>query len=560
MFDEVAEEPLDRATDRPSDRVTEPEAAEPSPASARDLAREAQRAWRGSDPATALARYREALAAPDAAADAELERRIRYNAALAALGAGDNAAAADLFGALEGPDAAAGRGLALYRAAAAEPPATTNLAERARAAKERLEAMEGSAAAFRDALRARPDDPAARTNLAVAAGRIPELRKKSREAAILARFDGKDPGELLQSLLDGQRAAYARAAKALADDSSARIGGLEEAAGAQRGAAEAWGPILEALRRELLPQITNDVERAAFERTLVEASDRSTAAADALEGLDPGALGMMKQSDSVVFGLLAGAAPPPKLLEFAIGAQSNALARAVDSARIRTPVEEQAGAVGLFDQFAGAIQQWLQENPVPDAAQDLAAAADDGAPKFDEEEGAEEAARPPSVAEEIQRLCDETRGTHMLLSAGLSAPGGVLPEERRPDAEAALANMLRIRELLNPPQQNQQQQQQQNQQQQNQQQQNQQQNQQQSQDSQQSQESQGSQDEPRDPKEPQKQEAEEKEAQAAERTEDEAEKADEELLARILEAEKRRADERRRRQHDLPPRPGVRDW
>ena len=58
----------------------------------------------------------------------------------------------------------------------------------------------------------------------------------------------------------------------------------------------------------------------------------------------------------------------------------------------------------------------------------------------------------------------------------------------------------------------------------------------------------------------QEQEAEEKEAQAAQRSEDEAEKADEELLARILEAEKRRADERRRRQHDLPPRPGVRDW
>ena len=567
MFDEVSAE-----TNAP------PESVRPQPprgvADCRALAREAQRAWRGADPATALARYREALAAPDAADDAELEKRIRFNAALAALGAGDNAAAADLFGALEGPEAAAGRGLALFRTASAAPPATTNLAELARAAKERLEAMEGSAAAFRDALRARPEDPAARTNLAAAAGRIPALRAESREAALRARFDGKAPDELLQALFTDQRAAYARAARAFADSSAGRIGALEDAAGAQRAAADAWGPVLEGLRRDLLPQITNDTERAAAERALVEASDRSEAAADAMEALDPSALGMLRQSDGVLFGLLAAAAPPPKLLDFAIDAQSNALARAVDASRIRTPVEEQGAAIGLFDRFASVIQQWLQENPVPDAAQDLAAAKDDDAPMFDEEAPAEggSEAKPPSVAEEIQRLCDETRGTHTLLRMGPAPEGGVLPEERLPDARTALANMLRIRELLNPPQQQQQNQQQQNQQQQQQQQQ---QNQQQSgqqgqqdqkpdkQESQQPQDSQTqdaqTQDEkPTEPQEPE--DAQEQEAQAAQLSEDENEKADEELIARILEAEKRRADERRRRQHDLPPRPGVRDW
>ena len=351
----------------------------------------------------------------------------------------------------------------------------------------------------------------------------------------------------------------------------------------QRAAADAWGPVLEGLRRELLPQITNDTERAAAERALVEASDRSGAAADAMEALDPGALGMLRQSDGVLFGLLAAAAPPPKLLDFAIDAQSNALARVADPARIRTPVEEQAAAIGLFDRFASIIQQWLQENPVPTAAQSLAAAQDD-APKFDEVAPAEggPGAEPPSVAEEIQRLCDETRGTHSLLRMGPAPEGGVLPEARRPDAEAALANMIRIRELLNPPQQQQQDQQQQQQdQQQNQQQQNQ----------QQQSGQQGKQDQQQDKQEPQQpqnaqqqdaqqqegqqqdaqqqdaqqqdaqqQDAQEQEAQAAQRSEDENEKADEELIARILEAEKRRADERRRRQHDLPPRPDVRDW
>ena len=565
MFDEVA--PAEGGSGTEGAVLQQPPCGV---ATARDLAREAQRAWRGADPATALARYREALAAPDAADDAALARDIRFNAALAALGSGDNAAAADLFGALEGPDAAAGRGLALFRAASADPPATTNLAELARAAKGRLEAMEGSAAAFRDALRARPDDPAARTNLAAAAGRIPALRAESREAALRARFDGKAPDELLQALFSDQRAAYARAARAFADPSAGRIGALEDAAGAQRAAADAWGPVLEALRREMLPQITNDTERAAAERALVEASDRSEAAADAMEALDPGALGMLRQSDGVLFGLLAAAAPPPKLLDFAIDAQSNALARAADPARIRTPVEEQAAAIGLFDRFASVIQQWLQENPIPTAAQDLAAAKDDDAPKFDEEAPAEggSEAQQPSAAEEIQRLCDETRGTHTLLRMGPAPEGGVLPEERLPDAEASLANMLRIRELLNPPQQQQQQQQQQqNQQQQQQGQQNQQNQQQQDQQQGQQDQQQQSPESPESSESPdaqgqqtQEQDAQEQEAQESQRSEDENEKADEELIARILEAEKRRADEARQRKHDLPPRPGVRDW
>jgi len=296
-----------------------------------------------------------------------------------------------------------------------------------------------------------------------------------------------------------------------------------------------------------------------------------------MEALDRESLDHVRRSDGALFGLMALFADPPKLLDFAIDAQSNALARVVDPAKIHTPEQEQGAAMGLFDAFASQIAAWLEQNPIPSAAEDLAA-SDAEAPTFDEDKPAAPPAEPaepakPTPTEEILSLCDQTRGTFEVMRMGPPPKDGLLAEERLPDARAAHANMVRIRELLNPPQpqqqqqqqqnqdqqQNQQdQQQQQNQQQQNEQSQNQQQNQQDQQPGQDQQDQQGQQDQPEEqpPEEP-----EEKSAQEAEESEEDPdEEADAALMRRILEAEKRRADERRRRQHELPPRPGVRDW
>ncbi|MCL1909668.1 MAG: hypothetical protein FWG05_01895, partial [Kiritimatiellaeota bacterium] len=102
-------------------------------ADAHTLAREAQRAWRSGDPATAAALYDEALGA--AIADKALEREIRFNAALAHLRSGETEKAAELFRSLSATDSesAEGLGVALF-----------NRAE-ALGAEEKLKALEEAA-------------------------------------------------------------------------------------------------------------------------------------------------------------------------------------------------------------------------------------------------------------------------------------------------------------------------------------------------------------------------------------------------------------------------------
>ena len=550
---------------------TDPEATAtgsvPAPADRRDLAREAQRARRAGDSAEALRLYREALDAP-APADPALERDIRYNAALAALDAGEDEAAAELFRSVDGPDAATGLGLALFRRASAPPEApATNLAARAAEAKRAAETMADAAAAFRDALRARPRDPAATTNLATALARIPVLRDEAREAALAARFDGKEAPALLEECLREARAAYAAAAPAFTNPAPARIAALEDAALRQRAAADVWGPLSRRLLAEAKQAITNADDYAAFEHTLAEAADRAEGAVGALEKLDPAALDAMRRAEGAAFGLAAMSADPPAQLAIALDCQSNALSRVADVARMRTPVAEQAAAIGLFRTFADRLQPWL----------DALAAASSNAPAAGPAPVPQ--GPPPESREEIQRLCDETLGIHALLGmGGISPADAVLPDDQLPNARQSAANMARLLELLRPPQQQQQQQQNQDQQQ-NQQdqqdqqdqqnqdqqdQQNQQQQQQQSQDQQQQdqddrndQDQQDHQDQ-QDSSEPQ--DAEKKEAEAREAEEDPDRKAAEEIMAKVLELEKRRAEERRARQGTLPPRVGERDW
>ena len=543
---------------------TDPEATAtgsvPAPADRRDLAREAQRARRAGDSAEALRLYREALDAP-APADPALERDIRYNAALAALDAGEDEAAAELFRSVDGPDAATGLGLALFRRASAPPEApATNLAARAAEAKRAAETMADAAAAFRDALRARPRDPAATTNLATALARIPVLRDEAREAALAARFDGKEAPALLEECLREARAAYAAAAPAFTNPAPARIAALEDAALRQRAAADVWGPLSRRLLAEAKQAITNADDYAAFEHTLAEAADRAEGAVGALEKLDPAALDAMRRAEGAAFGLAAMSADPPAQLAIALDCQSNALSRVADVARMRTPVAEQAAAIGLFRTFADRLQPWL----------DALAAASSNAPAAGPAPVPQ--GPPPEAREEIQRLCDETLGIHALLGmGGISPADAVLPDDQLPNARQSAANIARLLELLRPPQQQQQQQQNQDQQQdqqdqqnQDQQQQDQQQQQQQNQDQQQQdqddrndQDQQDQQDQ-QDSSEPQ--DAEKKEAEAREAEEDPDRKAAEEIMAKVLELEKRRAEERRARQGTLPPRVGERDW
>ena len=159
--------------------------------------------------------------------------------------------------------------------------------------------------------------------------------------------------------------------------------------------------------------------------------------------------------------------------DLAVLAQSNALSRVANPARVRTPVQNQAVALGLFGALDGRIAPWLDALEAQAAALPEGQAPPPGAAPMD-----------PEKKKELLRLCEETRGTHELIRMGLGGAGDVLPDAVRPDARASFTNLKKILDLLREKdnqQQNQQQQQQNQQQQQQNQQQQQQQNQQQNQ-------------------------------------------------------------------------------
>ncbi len=528
-----------------------------SPPDRRAIAREAQAAWRGGDPATAADRYRAALDAPGAGENEALDASIRRNAAIAALAAGHDSDAESLFAQLPGADAAEGRGVALHRLAFAEKidPAT-NAAVRAAALRRRADGLARAAESFRDSLRG-AEEPALsrrRADLQRALDDLSAARRDAEAAEIEAKWGGRDAIDVLAAAMDEQRDAFAAAQRAFTNDLPARIGALEDAAAKQRAAAAAWGPLREAMR-PALESVTNETDRARIEADLADAADRAAGAADALEALDPAALDAMRRAEGAALGLFASAAPPVPLLEQAVLAQSNALSRVANPARVRTPVQNQAVALGLFEAFDGRIAPWLDALEAQAAGLPEGQAPPPGAAPMD-----------PEKKKELLRLCEETRGTHEMIRMGLGGAGDVLPDAVRPDAKTSFANLKKILDLLR---EKDQQQQQQNQQQQQQQQQDQKQDQKQDQQDsrqqqqqdrqqQQQQDQQQSQDQQAEPTEPE--DAEETEAAKAEEEKDPDEEAAQRIIKMILEQEKKRAAEKRKRERERPPAIGVRDW
>ncbi len=574
---------------------------------ARDLAREAQRLFREGKAEEAAARYDAALAAKGGASKA-LEEDIRLNAAIATLEAGDAAGAAERFRALPpGFEASSGLGTALYRVATA--PAREDETNRVAFARARLTAMQGAADAFAEAARLRPRDAAARTNLATAASAIVPLRKTLRDAEFEEKWGGRQPPEVLAALLAAQREAYAVAARAEADKTPGSIRRRETAAARQREAASAWKPLQDALVAMVRESVTNTADAAAFEARLSDAATAASDAADALDSFLPDALPAMRRAEETAFSLQPVFADPLALLSLAIESESNALVRVADSARLRTPVEEQQASSWLFQAFSDKIGPFLDkldeeaekkaaaaENAAKDAAKDAAKprsgpspdAAGGAAPPPDAEGRGSEALS-DKIREEIRRLCSETSGTYSLVAMGLSPTLQILPDDQLPNARQIAVNLDELRKLLSPPRQQQNtQQQQQNSQQgesQNSQQGESQDSQQgESQDSQQGESQDSQQGEPQDESdaghkdepsgdeersqgaeagEEEPSDAEEQKVREAEESDEEPDPDDERaasLMQRVLDQEKRRAEAKRARRHTLPPKSGERDW
>lgn len=553
--------------------------AAPNP---RDMAREAKRLAEEGKTEQALALYDEALASPDVPGSA-LENDIRLNAAITALDSGDAQDAASRFKALpESFESSAGFGIAMAQIANETGNDDANPTNRVKEVGRRLSAMQEAADAFAAAVRLRPEDAVARTNLLVAASAVRTLRKELETARFEEKFGGKQPGEILSELLALQRDAYAAASVAVSNNSPAAIKLRERAAGRQREAAEVWQPLRKSLSEIARTSMTNENEVAAFEARLDEAADAASGAADALDSFLPDFLPAMRSAEQTAFALQPIFADPLTLLSLAIDAQSNALRRVADPVLLRTPVEEQEASAWLFNAFSEKISQFLDGL---EAEAENKAVADAPATRGDMETSDNAEKLATEVRAEIRRLCSETAGTYSLLAMALDPSMKTLPDDQLPNARQIAANLEALRKLLSPPPQQQQQQQQQ--------QQPQQQNQQssssdKSEDGDKSDNSDNAQDadkankpensnESGDPDETEDSgslaNTDDRDDNAGSDDSDAAEDAAdadaseasdaseaEALMQKVLEQEKRRAEEKRARRRALPPKVGERDW
>ncbi|MCL1909953.1 MAG: hypothetical protein FWG05_03350 [Kiritimatiellaeota bacterium] len=503
--------------------------------SSRALARDAQRAWRGGDFATAAELYGEAL--NQTQIEPALEKEIKYNAALANLKTGDYAKAASLFRSLAAGDAesAEGLGVALFN--------NDNVTN----SVEKLKVLEEAAGAFQTALRSLPKNDARVENLSAAIAALPALRDEIRAAEIEKRYGSKQTDELLEEAIKTLRENYAAAAAAFADDSPNQISLLEAVATKQANDAMVWEPLISSFReyaQMAREKGGEDAEAfAVFMSGLEDAKARAESAVSALDNIDPAAFDAIRDAETFAFSMLTSAAPPPVVLAQAIISQSNALDRAVSAEKVRNPAEEQGVAMWAFDVFSKKYEDWLEQQGQQ-------------TDESEEPQTLDEAKRA-----EIDRLVKKTLGTHSLIAADMSPDDALLNEKTRVNAESSLEDMIKIMEHLpKPPQQ----------------QNNQKQDDRDNKDEQESPKNSddsdsddSSSDEADDDGENDENDIEETEPEDETEPEESSSSDDydeqeqewaEKLMEKILEQEKQREIERRNKQRNLPPVAGERDW
>ncbi len=550
---------------------------------AHQISRLAQRAWNQGEFGQAAILYDSALSQEPI--DPELEKTMRFNAALAYLKAGNAGQAAELFRKLAvdkaaGAEAAEGLGVSLFRAAdalaalqseEAQPPPDPNSAQPEAAkpkrnlADEKLKLLEESAAAFQLAMRGLPGNDQRRKNLEAALAEIPKLREEARIAGIINKYGEMSPEDLIKELLAKQRRVYSTSAGTFTNNSPEQIRLLENAAKQQRETADIWMPLHQKMLEAAQKAITNAHDLADFKYKLDAAKDQAEGASDALANLDPSAMEAMRSSESTALQLLSMTAPPPLVLAESMLAQSNALSKALDPAKPRQPMQDQQLSSGLFQLFADRYGPWLDQQQQQNQVQDPTSNPQAQMPQAQQSQLPD---MTPEVRKEIDDLVSQTIGSHSLVQMDVLPNDVVLSDKARINAEQALKNMLRILELLpKPPQQQQQKQDKQDQQKQDQQKQDQdkqdqdkqdQDKQDQQKDEKKSEEEQKQ--EQQQPEEEQPKEEQQQQAEAQQTKESPDQKEAEKIMAQILEQEKQREEDRRKRMRTLPPRVGERDW
>lgn len=376
----------------------------------------------------------------------------------------------------------------------------------------RYTALDSAALAFQQAWRALPEDERAQRNFERAVAPLAAARSEAHIAKVLEKHGQTPPDQLMQTLLQEQRALQQASAHLMTNQAPQLIVQAEALAERQEQQADLWIP----LKQQLLTAVTNQQQQAEMVQMLELSRDRMRGASLALQDLLPQAPQEVAQNEPIVYNFWKMLASAPATLDEDIMCQSNAIQK-LDLPWLEQR-DSQSEALELtqlfrakFPSFAEALLQQAQ--------------SDTNAPAFTPEDQAkiEELA---AHAEQVQRevLAPECTG-----------------DSRLSLQRQALDDLLEIRDLL-PKQSGDQGQQ-------------------------------GAQPPPEQEQEDQEQQQEQEEPEAAEDEEqqppeepeatpepEELPQDVEELLRRALEREKEHEEQKKERMRNLPILPGERDW
>ena len=272
-------------------------------------------------------------------------------------------------------------------------------------------ARDEGAWAMQRALRAAPDDPRANRNYTRATDGLKELHEELHVEEVLAKAKGRDPKE--------QMAEAAREALALLREQenvlTNEAGGAIARSEARAKRAEKLADALIPLKRTVLESVTNEQQAAEIVGDVEATRDATLRAADQLADLSADASLSLSTSENAFHRYWKGLLDPAGALAEAVGAQSNAVARA-EKVNGRDWQQE---SLDFTQIFGTRFPEWVKQQ----CAQDTATTSNE----------------PPytvHVAEEIAKAAQGIVKTQQAL----------LKEPKDEDAAIAIAGLTRVRD------------------------------------------------------------------------------------------------------------------
>lgn len=484
------------------------------------------------------------------------QRNYRYNGAVALFKAKKYREAAETLRELsaaipeDDPAVETGLGSTLFRAAQDAAQNATNTGAKAEAA----ELLKQSGDAFREALRAKPEDKQVRANLGTAIDSYRKLEDQAKIEALLEKYQGKDAAQVAGEMLATQRKVNEATLRGFETDSPDQIQILETAAEDQKTAADLWIPlkskILEAAAQQQNP--SNQQQVAMMEQQIEATRRNMLSTSQSLRDLDPRSGQTAQISEAAIYQLWKSIAPFSMLLQEDIRRQGIAIAVTTNAVTAgeaaEPPAPHQQEAIVLSELFLQRFTNSVPESgtPLPEAT--AAAQADTNAPPAPPAEQA-------INAENRAKIVDLSRQAIAAQNAAAGQLKDKQPALAVPEEQRALQLLKEIEKLLPKNQQQQQQQQDQQQQQQQEQKQQDQQEQQQQQQQEQKQEQKDSGTvEPKEEKQ-QEQQAQENKENTNKPPEDVAQ-----LLEKALQREREHEAKKRQRAFSVPMSARERDW